>query len=168
MKTYNLPSVRLVFLLMIGLNATGNATATPAQGFVTPEICNGWFRSWSEQAKASLGNELKVAKNLGIEKRDLAQALRPVESVAATAALYCERLQGHKIKPAGPAASDTAVKVCVDAFSKWEDERDGEYSMALFEKKLSEKAHEVVIAQDIARREALVAKSLCQALGTLH
>jgi hypothetical protein len=40
--------------------------------------------------------------------------------------------------------------------------------MALFDKKIPDKHPEVIPAQDIARREARAAKSLCQVIGSIH
>jgi hypothetical protein len=135
---------------------------------VSAADCVGWFETWRNAAKAALPAELKEAQALSIEKRSLDDLAKPLEGVVAAARPLCARLEGQNIRPANPAVADTPTKVCLSAFVQWEDARDNAYAMGVFDKKLTIESKEFVDAQDIARREAKVAKGLCAILDKLH
>jgi hypothetical protein len=162
MKSITLPCI-LALLFCLAPPATA---ADPAPTGTTPAQCLDWFKSWGEKTKASLAIELKSAKALDVDKRDLHLAVKPIDDLVSLAGYYCSRLEGVKIK--APSPIETSMVNCERAFTQWENEKDAAYAEALFLKKITDQTPEQVAAQDVVRREAMIARILCKTLDRLH
>jgi hypothetical protein len=142
--------------------------AEGGEKFVTSADCRGWFEIWAKDSKAALIGESAAAQAIKLDTRPVAEVGLPFDAVLKGAVSLCGRLDSQKVKLANPGIATTPTQICVDAFKKWEDEMDTAYAMAMFENKLPDDNKEFVSAQDVARREARIAKGFCEVLDRLH